>query len=54
MQAKQTVVGLVIAGGRSLRFGGEKAVAQLAGRPLLLWATTPSRSASSTAPPSSA
>lgn len=38
MQAKQTVVGLVIAGGRSLRFGGEKAVAQLAGRPLLLWA----------------
>ena len=32
------VVGLVIAGGRSARFGGEKAVALLAGRPLLLWA----------------
>ena len=30
--------GLVIAGGRSLRFGGEKAVAPFAGRPLLLWA----------------
>jgi molybdenum cofactor guanylyltransferase len=32
------VVGLVLAGGRSLRFGGEKAVALLDGRPLLLWA----------------
>lgn len=32
------VVGLVIAGGRSVRFGGEKAVALLDGRPLLLWA----------------
>lgn len=31
-------VGVVIAGGRSVRFGGEKAVAELAGRPLLLWA----------------
>ena len=38
MQAKNSVVGVVIAGGRSLRFGGEKAVAQFAGRPLLLWA----------------
>ena len=33
------VVGVVIAGGRSVRFGGEKAVALLAGTPLLLWAT---------------
>ena len=32
------VVGLVLAGGRSVRFGGEKAVALLDGRPLLLWA----------------
>lgn len=36
MQAKRDVVGLVIAGGRSTRFGGEKAVAPFAGRPLLL------------------
>jgi molybdopterin-guanine dinucleotide biosynthesis protein A len=40
MQAKNSVVGVVIAGGRSLRFGGEKAVAQFAGRPLLLWAVS--------------
>lgn len=32
------VVGLVIAGGRSVRFGGEKAIATLQGRELLLWA----------------
>ena len=32
------VAGLVLAGGRSVRFGGEKAVAVLEGRPLLLWA----------------
>jgi molybdopterin-guanine dinucleotide biosynthesis protein A len=32
------VVGLVLAGGRSIRFGGEKAVALLDGRPLLAWA----------------
>jgi molybdopterin-guanine dinucleotide biosynthesis protein A len=32
------VVGLVLAGGRSVRFGGEKAVALLEGRPLLEWA----------------
>lgn len=32
------VVGVVIAGGRSVRFGGEKAVARFAGRPLLVWA----------------
>jgi molybdenum cofactor guanylyltransferase len=31
-------LGVVIAGGRSVRFGGEKAVALLAGKPLLLWA----------------
>lgn len=30
--------GLVLAGGRSVRFGGEKAAAELAGKPLLLWA----------------
>ena len=33
-----SVVGLVLAGGRSVRFGGEKAVALLDGRPLLVWA----------------
>ena len=32
------VAGVVLAGGRSVRFGGEKAAAQLAGRPLLMWA----------------
>ncbi len=32
------VAGVVIAGGRSVRFGGEKAAALLAGRPLLMWA----------------
>jgi molybdopterin-guanine dinucleotide biosynthesis protein A len=32
------VVGVVIAGGRSVRFGGEKAAAMLAGKPLLMWA----------------
>jgi molybdopterin-guanine dinucleotide biosynthesis protein A len=32
------VVGLVLAGGRSVRFEGEKAAAVLAGRPLILWA----------------
>lgn len=38
MQASEQVAGVVIAGGRSLRFGGEKAVAPFAGRPLLQWA----------------
>jgi molybdopterin-guanine dinucleotide biosynthesis protein A len=38
MAANESLLGLVIAGGRSLRFGGEKAVALLGGRPLLLWA----------------
>jgi molybdopterin-guanine dinucleotide biosynthesis protein A len=33
-----SVVGLVLAGGRSVRFGGEKAVAQFDGKPLLEWA----------------
>ena len=36
MQAKKPVVGVVIAGGRSLRFGGEKAVALFDGQPMLL------------------
>jgi molybdopterin-guanine dinucleotide biosynthesis protein A len=39
MSATSSVVGLVLAGGRSVRFGGEKAVALLDGRPLLEWAT---------------
>jgi molybdopterin-guanine dinucleotide biosynthesis protein A len=34
----ENVVGIVIAGGRSVRFGGEKAAAVLAGKPLLMWA----------------
>ncbi len=34
----RSIVGLVLAGGRSVRFGGEKAVALLEGRPLLAWA----------------
>jgi molybdenum cofactor guanylyltransferase len=33
-----SVVGIVIAGGRSTRFGGEKAVAGLGDKPLLMWA----------------
>jgi molybdenum cofactor guanylyltransferase len=33
-----SVAGVVIAGGRSVRFDGEKAVADLSGKPLLLWA----------------
>jgi len=32
------VAGVVLAGGRSVRFGGEKAAAELAGEPLLMWA----------------
>ncbi len=32
------VVGMVLAGGRSVRFGGEKAAALLSGRPLVMWA----------------
>jgi molybdopterin-guanine dinucleotide biosynthesis protein A len=38
MSAARSVVGLVLAGGRSVRFGGEKAVALLDGKPLLAWA----------------
>jgi molybdopterin-guanine dinucleotide biosynthesis protein A len=38
MSATASVVGLVLAGGRSVRFGGEKAAASLEGRPLLVWA----------------
>ncbi len=32
------VAGIVLAGGRSVRFGGEKAAALLAGTPLVMWA----------------
>jgi molybdopterin-guanine dinucleotide biosynthesis protein A len=38
LSADQTVVGLVLAGGRSVRFGGEKAAAEFRGKPLLVWA----------------
>jgi len=37
--ASHTVVGVVLAGGRSVRFGGERAAALLRDTPLLLWAT---------------
>jgi len=33
------LAGMALAGGRSVRFGGEKAAAILGGRPLLTWAT---------------
>ena len=36
--AERDLAGLVLSGGRSSRFGGEKAAALLDGRPLLLWA----------------
>jgi molybdopterin-guanine dinucleotide biosynthesis protein A len=39
VSAEPSVAGLVLAGGRSVRFGGEKAVATLEGRTLLEWAT---------------
>lgn len=42
--ATGSVVGVVLAGGRSVRFGGEKAVAPLHGRPLLAWAVDRLRS----------
>lgn len=38
LSADQTVLGLVLAGGRSVRFGGEKAAAEFRGKALLLWA----------------
>ena len=44
MSEKGAVVGLVLAGGRSVRFGGEKSVALLDGRPLLEWAAQRLRS----------
>lgn len=44
MSASAAVVGLVLAGGRSVRFGGEKAVALLDGKPLLAWAADRLRS----------
>lgn len=44
MSASRAVAGLVLAGGRSVRFGGEKAVALLDGRPLLEWAAQRLRS----------
>lgn len=44
MSASPAVVGLVLAGGRSVRFGGEKAVALLDGKPLLAWAAERLRS----------
>lgn len=37
-QPSVLVAGVVLAGGRSVRFGGEKAAALLAGKPLLMWA----------------
>jgi len=37
-QPSHLVAGVVLAGGRSVRFGGEKASALLAGRPLVMWA----------------
>ncbi len=37
-QAGVLIGGLVLAGGRSRRFGAEKAMAELAGRPLIDWA----------------
>lgn len=37
-QIGHRVAGVVLAGGRSVRFGGEKAAALLAGTPLVLWA----------------
>ncbi len=36
--AARTVLGLVLAGGRSVRFNGEKAAALLKGKPLVIWA----------------
>jgi molybdopterin-guanine dinucleotide biosynthesis protein A len=44
MSVPRAVVGLVLAGGRSVRFGGEKAVATLDGRTLLEWAAQRLRS----------
>ncbi len=38
LSADRTIFGLVLAGGRSVRFGGEKAAAEFRGKPLLAWA----------------
>jgi len=38
MASPGAVVGVVIAAGRSRRFGAEKAIAELRGKPLLVWA----------------
>jgi molybdopterin-guanine dinucleotide biosynthesis protein A len=38
VSAKGAVAGVVLAGGRSVRFDGEKAAADLEGQPLILWA----------------
>jgi len=38
LKPSSMLAGVVLSGGRSLRFGGEKAAALLAGRPLLMWA----------------
>lgn len=38
MQSSAHIAGMVVAGGRSTRFGGEKAIAPYAGQPMLLWA----------------
>ena len=38
LSADRAAYGLVLAGGRSVRFGGEKAAATLNGKPLLTWA----------------
>jgi molybdenum cofactor guanylyltransferase len=38
MSSQFDIVGIVIAGGRSIRFGGEKAAAELSGKSLLFWA----------------
>jgi molybdopterin-guanine dinucleotide biosynthesis protein A len=37
--SRSALAGLALAGGRSVRFGGEKAAALLDGRPLLTWTT---------------
>jgi molybdopterin-guanine dinucleotide biosynthesis protein A len=38
LSADRPALGLVLAGGRSVRFGGEKAAAEFRGKPLLVWA----------------